>query len=230
LREEVTTIVYWVAGCAALLLFGVMAGWIYTLKKEARVRRKVGAELRASESRLRALFDQAAVGMAVVDMDGRYVRVNQKLADIVGYAAAELVGMNFKQVTHPDDLAKNFEMRRRRRRQEVDSYSLEKRYIRKDGSTTWVNVTVPTVRDSDGEPHQMLVVVEDIAERKRAEQALVESERRYRTLVDTMVEGVVLRRAADSELLFSNPAAERVRGGNIRSKLRAVPASRNTTS
>ena len=215
LKEEVTSIVMWTAGGCSLLLFGGMAAWIIMLRRQARARRKVEAELRESEARLRALFDQAAVGMAVVDLDGGYIRVNQKLADIVGYTPQEMLGMSFKEITHPDDLPANFEMRKRRLRGFVDSYSLEKRYVRKDGSTTWVNVTVPATRGGESEPQQMLVVVEDIAERKRAEQALVESERRYRTLIDTMAEGVVLRRTADSALLLWNPAAERVRGGTV---------------
>jgi PAS domain S-box-containing protein len=130
------------------------------------------AALRESEQRFRATFDQAAIGIAHVGTDGRWLRVNRKLCDIVGYTREELRSRTFQEITHPDDLETDVANVRRILAGEIRTYSLEKRYVRKDGSFVWANLTVSLVREPAGGPRYFISAVEEITERKRLEEAL----------------------------------------------------------
>ncbi len=138
--------------------------------------------LRASEARFRSTFEQAAVGISHVGLDGRWLRVNQRLCEIVGYSADELLRMTFREVTHPDDLEAGRVNRERLLAGDVKTFAMEKRYRRKDGRTLWVRVTVSLMRDEEcgGAPRYFICVVEDIDQQKRAETALRESQERLR--------------------------------------------------
>ena len=116
----------------------------------------------------RATFDQAAVGIAHVGLDGRCLRVNDKLCAIVGYPREELLQLTFQDITHPDDLEDDLEHRRRIIGEEIDTYSTEKRYVRGDGSLVWIDLTVSIARTADGQPLHFISVIEDITDRKRA--------------------------------------------------------------
>lgn len=125
--------------------------------------------LRESEERFRAMFNQAAVGITLVALDGRFFQVNPALCEITGYSHEELIQLNFQEITHPDDLEVDWENARRVLAKEISGYSLEKRYIRKDGSIVWVNLTSSAVWDAKGQPKYALGIIEDISERKRVE-------------------------------------------------------------
>ncbi len=127
--------------------------------------------LRESESLNRVTFEQAAVGIAHVAIDGRWLRVNDKLCSILGYSREELLRLTFQEVTHPDDVPADLEYRRRLIAGHSNLRSIEKRYIRKDGRIVFVNLTVSLVRSPSGEPQHFISVIEDITERKRAEEA-----------------------------------------------------------
>jgi PAS domain S-box-containing protein len=135
-------------------------------------------EVREAERRFRATFEQAAAGMAHVGLDGRWLLVNQTLCDLVGYTPAELLERTFQDVTYPDDLEADLAGLRRLLGGEIGTYTMEKRYIRKDGSTLWIARTVSLVRDEAGSPLYFIAVIQDIAERKRAEESLREADRR----------------------------------------------------
>jgi PAS domain S-box-containing protein len=124
---------------------------------------------RESEERLLAVFEQAAVGVALVGLDGHWLRVNNKLCAIVGYSREELMGLTFQDVTHPDDLAVDLAYVERLLAGEISTYSLEKRYVRKDRSLVWINLTVSLARTPEGRPDCFISVVEDISPRKQAE-------------------------------------------------------------
>ncbi|MFE1744030.1 PAS domain S-box protein [Coleofasciculus sp. H7-2] len=130
--------------------------------------------LRNSEQRFRATFNQAAVGIAQVEMNGQWRLVNQKLCDITGYTREELLERTFQDITHPDDLNSSCEHVRRSLAGEFSAYSLEKRYIRKDGSHIWINLTVSLVRNCAGEPRYFIGIIEDISDRKRFEQEITQ--------------------------------------------------------
>ena len=127
-----------------------------------------GRMLRESEEMFRSTFELAAVGMAHVSQNGRFLRANRKFCEIVGYASDELVGETFRSITHSDDLAEDLEHLGRMLEGEIDSYSTEKRYVRKDFSQVWVSLSTSLVRDYEGGPGYFISVIEDITDRKRA--------------------------------------------------------------
>ena len=133
-------------------------------------RRRIEEVLRESEERFRATFEHAAVGAAHVGIDGRWLRVNRRLSEIVGYEREELLERTFQDITHPDDLEEDLQQMRLMLEGELQTYTMEKRYLRKGGPEVWVNLTVSLVRDASGEPAYFIAVVEDISERKKTEQ------------------------------------------------------------
>ncbi|GAB4326119.1 MAG: hypothetical protein OHK0047_11380 [Leptolyngbyaceae cyanobacterium] len=135
-------------------------------------RKQAEADLRNSEERFRAAFEQAAVGMVQVDLEGRFTQMNQKFCDIVGYSESELMLKSFGEITHPDDLAADEANVGRLLAGEASTFVMEKRYFRKNGTIVWVNLSVSLVKNSAGEPQYFIAVVEDISSRKQAEQQL----------------------------------------------------------
>ncbi|KMY67334.1 hypothetical protein AAU61_10830 [Desulfocarbo indianensis] len=170
---------------------GAPSGYVGTITDISKLK---DLELSLSESiqRFQATFDQAAVGIAHVGPDGTWLRVNNKLCQIVGYTREELLGKTFQDITHPDDLQTDLSLLDKVIAGELETYSLEKRYIKKDGSLVWIELTVSLVRREDGSPNYFISVVEDIDARKQAENARAASERRFRTLVAN-VPGAVYR-------------------------------------
>ncbi len=159
--------------------------------------------LRQSEERFRATFEQAAVGMAHVAPDGRWLRVNQKLCDIVGYTREELLARSFQDITHPDDLERDLVQMRQLLAREIPTYSMEKRYLRKGGAIVWIDLTVALVRKDSGEPDYFISVVEDISARKQIEEALRTAEQQFRGLVEQSIAGIYV--IQDDKLVYANP-------------------------
>jgi PAS domain S-box-containing protein len=142
--------------------FFVLATDVSTIKRSE-------AALRESEERFRLTLEEAPIGMAVVGTDGRFLRVNGALCAILGYPAQELVGMTFQSVTHPEDLDADLALAGQLARGEIPRYSLEKRYIRKDGHVVEVELSGSVLRNPDGQPLHFIAQVEDISTRKRRE-------------------------------------------------------------
>ncbi|MCC6616443.1 MAG: PAS domain S-box protein [Anaerolineae bacterium] len=174
-------------------------------------RKQAETRLLESEEQLRATFEQAAVGIAHIGLDGRWLRVNQKLCDIIGYTSDELHEKTFQEITHPDDLEKDLTYVQAVLAGEIQNYSMEKRYIHKDQSYVWINLTVSLVRGSSGAPKYFISVIEDISERKRLEQAMRESDEKHRNLFETMAQGVVYQ-DGEGKITEANPAAQRILG------------------
>jgi PAS domain S-box-containing protein len=145
-------------------------------------RRQHQQVLRESEERYRVTFEQAAVGVAHVSLQGKWLRVNQRLCDIVGYTREELLGMNFVDITHPEDLGTDVELRQRAGSGNLDCFTREKRYIRKDGSVVWTTLSVSLVRTAKGQPSHFISVTQDISRRKDAEHQLEDRARQQRQL------------------------------------------------
>jgi PAS domain S-box-containing protein len=145
-----------------------------TLRKEAAEREQAEEALKESERRFRAIFDNAAIGIALVDFEGRPVESNPALVEMLGYTAEEQRGMRFAEFTHPGDVDLDLRLYRRLMDGEIDRYRIEKRYYHKDGRMVWANLTVSLVRDGLGQPRFAIGMAEDITEGKRAEEKLHE--------------------------------------------------------
>ncbi len=117
----------------------------------------------------RAAFEHAAIGMAIVDLSGRFLDVNRALCRIVGYAAEELLGSDFQSIAHPDDLTPHVTLARRLLNGEVDHYHKEKRFLHKDGRALWILLSCTAVRDVTGQASYFLAQVQDITEQRLAE-------------------------------------------------------------
>ncbi|HEY9219065.1 MAG TPA: PAS domain-containing protein [Phenylobacterium sp.] len=141
-----------------------------TSQKDAEDRvRQLDLALTDSEHRFRSTFEQAAVGMAHIGLDGRFLRLNDKLCEITGYSRDELTLRTFQDITHPDDIDADLALAADLWAGRLPHYRIAKRYLRRDGSIVWVNLTASTVRDGSGRPEYGIAVVEDISAQKEAE-------------------------------------------------------------
>ena len=160
-----------------------------------------------SEQRFRATFEQAAVGIAHVGLDGRWLRVNHKLCVITGYSEEELLTHNRPSITYPDDMPDELDSMQQLLAGDVPSSTKEIRYARKDGLPLWVNLTWSLTRTSTGEPDYFIEVIEDITERKEATERL----RLFARIFDTINEGVAVTDASNNIMLV-NPAFSTITG------------------
>ena len=126
-------------------------------------------QLEAAEARYRAVFNQAAMGVARVAPSGAFLEVNDQFCAMMGYRREELACLSFQDITHPDDVASDLALTRALLEGEVETYAMEKRYIAGDGRVAWHNLTVSLVRDSGGAPDYFVAIIYDIGARKQAE-------------------------------------------------------------
>lgn len=147
-------------------------------------RKKIEEKLRDSEDRFRATFEQAAVGIALVDLNGKWLRVNQKFCTMIGYTTYELLLISVHDVTYPEDIEADSIIFQKMLSGEIKSHSMEKRFLRKDGSLLWVYLTVSTSCDAQGKPTYYITVMEDITERKQSEKNLKETTQLLTSIVD----------------------------------------------
>jgi PAS domain S-box-containing protein len=178
--------------------------------------RQVEDELRRSEEEFRTLFDLSAIGMTQVSPEGRYLRVNRKLCQMLGYSERELLQLTLHEVTHPDDREASAARLGSSFAGEPEEYSIEKRYVRKDGAIIWVLINWTVVRGPKGRPLRTVANIQDITERKQIEEALRTSEAQLRAILDHSValifvkdlEGRYLRVNRRYEELFGVTDAE----------------------
>lgn len=195
------------------------ANWL--LSREIEERKRLEEALRESEERFRAIFEQAPLGVALIDaFAGRFIQINQRYCQIAGRNADEMLAMDWMAVTHPDDLQADMDNMKRLIDGETPFYSMEKRYLREDGSVVWVYLTVVPMW-TEGQPATYhIAMVDDITERRHLEDALRESEEHYRTLYDAIDEGFCIievifdkdGKPIDYRFLDVNPAFERQTG------------------
>ncbi len=169
--------------------------------------------LRDNEERYRASFDQAAVGILHTSLQGRILKCNESFARIVGYSPEELVGSNFQEITPPEDRDGGKAAAMHLLSGEVSNVSFEKRYLRKNGSLTWVTLTISIQHDDEGRPQFFLTLAQDINARKQAEEllaaaqeALRVSEERYRTAFQMSLDSINLNRLSDGIYVECNNA------------------------
>src|SRR6266850_861189 len=170
----------------------------------------IGA-LRESEERFRRTFELAGSGLAHIGMDRRFIRVNRRFCEILGYPEHELIKLRGKDISHPDDADVINQQRPRLYAGEIDEVRLEKRYLKKDGSTVWVNFAMVVERDAEGKPLYAIAVFDDITSRKHAEEALRDTEEHWRSIVNSANEGMLIY-DRDLKVMSGNLAAERILG------------------
>lgn len=169
------------------------------------------AALEESEARFRSMFEQAAVGVGLCELTGRYVRVNQRYCEITGYAAALLQQRDFRDITHSDDVEPNERLLDELVLGSRETYSVEKRMIRANGEVVWVRLTMSLVKARNRAAGQFMEVIEDVTARRQAENELRESEGRLRTVLSAMREGVIMRDAG-GRVMIANAAARQIYG------------------
>ncbi|MEA3193049.1 MAG: hypothetical protein QOD26_1382 [Betaproteobacteria bacterium] len=158
------------------------------MARAREIRKAEGEE--AGEDLYRRTFERAASGLAHIGLDRRFVRVNRRLTEILGYGEADLKILTGREISHPDDVDKINQQRPQLYAGEIDSLHVEKRYLKKSGETVWVAITIVLERDAAGEPLYEIAVFDDITARKRTEAALRESEERFRQTFELAASGM----------------------------------------
>jgi len=138
--------------------------------RDITARKRVDEALRESEERFRRVFEEGPLGLALIEKDYRFQKVNSALCQMVGYSEAELLQVSFADITHPDDLRADMELAERLFKGEIPFFQMRKRYVRKNGEIIWINLTASVIHGSDGEPLYGLAMIEDITEIKRVQE------------------------------------------------------------
>lgn len=199
-----------------LLMSGALAWIIFNSMKQpailaAKVKKQAG-ELAKSELQFRAIFNQAAIGMARVDSNtGMILETNKRFQELLGYKNKELVEMDHTQISHPDDKDPNIFLMERLRNNEIREYNLKKRLVRKDGDIIWIKLNVSALWSKGEKATSHIALVEDISARVRAKREREENERRFRSLVENSSE-VILIIDEKGHAVYSSPSLERITG------------------
>jgi PAS domain S-box-containing protein len=163
-----------------LIAQAVVVAAIWGMQRQNRQLRQAGELVRTSQQHFLATFEHAAAGMSHVALDGRLLRVNRAFCQLVGYTSDELLSMRFTDITAPEDIAPDERLLAQTLAGKRDRYSLEKRYVHKEGHTVWAQLTVALVRQANGLPDHFISVVQDISANKAAEQVMRAQERLLR--------------------------------------------------
>ena len=198
----------WLAGSTGAVVTLLLAALVVLLGRQ-RTRALKHAQVsddarRQSEERFRAVFNQAAVGVAQIDTQtGRFVRVNQKYGDIVGYTVEQMGQLSFQAISHPADLVEDLARMERLKAGEITEYHMEKRYFHRDGHTLWVDLAVSAMWAPGAQPDYHIAVVQDISARKQMEASLRGNEQRLRSILQRLPVGVCLVQD-DGRMTFRN--------------------------
>ncbi|HEY9618576.1 MAG TPA: PAS domain S-box protein [Microcoleaceae cyanobacterium] len=144
--------------------------WVTGIAEDITNRKQAEAALRESEDRFRSAFDNAPIGMALVNLEGRWLKVNPALCEILGYCEAEMLTKTFQDITHPDDLNADLSYMHQLLASEIRSYTLKKRYFNRWGQIIWILLDASLIRDAQGQPKYFLSQIQDITERQVIEQ------------------------------------------------------------
>ncbi|HEX6368309.1 MAG TPA: PAS domain S-box protein [Longimicrobium sp.] len=185
----------------------LLEGYVF----DATERREAEEARRSGEAQFRAVFEEAPIGMALMDMGGYLVRSNNALRAMLGYSEQELAGTILGQLTHQDDVAADWESFGDLVAGEISHYQIVKRYVRRDDGIVWGRLSVALVRSPDGQPRYAIAMVENVTERYEAVQALRLREREFRSLLEQGRE-VISVLDEDGDLRYTSPAVERVLG------------------
>lgn len=178
-------------------------------------RKRTEVALRESEVRFRQIYEHMAVGIAQVSLDYRIEAANEAYCRMLGYDEEELVGKYLTDITHPETMAENLRRQAQLVTGEIDHYRMEKQFVHKKGRVVHGILDANLVRDAQGKPRYCLGSVLDITERRQAEDALRESEARYRLLAENMADVVWILNAHSLRFTYVSPSVERLRGYSV---------------
>jgi two-component system cell cycle sensor histidine kinase/response regulator CckA len=181
------------------------------IARDITARKEAEEALRESEERFRAVFEYAPVGIGMADPKGRLVQNNQAMQALLGYTADELNAMRVQEITYPEDWPETQRFQQELLAGERQHYSLEKRYLRKDGGIVWAHVMVALLRDAQGEPRYLIATINDITARKQAEESLRQSEQRFRDITEYAAEWV-WEVDTQGKYTYSSPVVEQLLG------------------
>ncbi|MDD5361134.1 MAG: PAS domain S-box protein [Ignavibacteria bacterium] len=168
-------------------------------------------EKRETEEKFKKIFKYSAVGKAIVDLNGKFLEVNDSFCKIVGYSPEELSKMFFKNITHPEDLAKGYQFVKDLENGKIEFGYQEKRYIHKDGHVVWAILSLSIMKDTKGVPLYLVAQIQDITDRKNVETLLAEREVIYRAVVNSSSDGIILQEKT-GKIITWNEGAEEVFG------------------
>ena len=175
-------------------------------------RKQAARVIQESEKRFRAIFDQSPLGIALVDMQGHPIISNAPLSKMLGYSSDELSKMKFTDFTYPEDVDKDLNQFAALIEGKISSYKLEKRFVHKNRSLVWVNLSVTILRDESGAAQDIIGMAEDITDRKKSEETLLASEIRYRRLFETAKDGILILDADTGSVVDVNPFLMKILG------------------
>ena len=183
------------------------------IARDITSRKKMEDALKESVGEFRATFHGSAVGQTQTDpVTRRLLRVNAKFAEITGYSEEELLKLTFPEITHPEDREKDLALWQRMVQGELPEYHNEKRYVRKDGASVWVNASATLIRDAAGKPLRTAAIIQDMTARRRAEEELRRSEWRFRTLTQGVRDYALYIYDAGGNIITSNDAVRWIEG------------------
>jgi PAS domain S-box-containing protein len=183
-------------------LFGVLG-----IGRDITERKLAGQVLQASEERFRAIFDQAPIAFAMLDMQGHPIMSNLRFLEMVGYTKDELAKLKFTEFTYPEDIDKDLLQFTDLITGKISGYSMEKRYIHKNGNLIWANLFVTALNDSNGEPQEIIGMVEDITEQKK-----IHNEIKFQADLLNNVGQSVIATDLSGKVIYWNKAAEKIYG------------------
>jgi len=187
-----------------LRVLASMLGAQMSRQLEFQQRELLLAEKTAQEEQFETAFHHAPIGMALVSLDGRFMKLNAHYSGIIGYTPKQALALDFQTITHPDDLEADLSLLQQLLAGQIPSYQMEKRYVRKDGAIIWIRLSVSLVRDQDGAPKHFIAQIEDLTDRRAIES-------RYRLMAENATDIIV---SSDMQGLatFVSPACETVTG------------------
>lgn len=186
---------------------------MYGIVQDITERKALEDSLKKSEELFRSSFEYSVLGMAITDLEGNWIAVNQQLCDMVGYEKEAFLQLTFKDITHPDDIAEDLAQLIKARKGEIDSFTMEKRYFHKKGSIVWVLLVVSVVKDESGSPIQLFAQIENISQRKKAEFALANNRVRLQNILDSSPD-IICTLSVNGHFVDVNGAAIRLWGYN----------------
>jgi len=171
-------------------------------------RKQAEAAIQESEERFHKVFEEGPLGVVLLGMDACIRDCNRRFCEMLGYSKEEIIALGLVGISHPEDWEKDFQFGSRLLRGEIPTYTIDKRYVHKGGTVFWGQLTVSMMHDAEGKPTAIIGMIEDISERKRAEESLRNSERTLRALIDASPESMMLLDTEGTVLITNDSSSK----------------------